>query len=117
VGQVGGGPHVCSRGPDGPGSPVVDVCRGLEAESAVVLVVVPGKKSWAVRAGGFDRGEPGGEGGPVFQGLELGFGVRVVVGDVGPGVGLGDAEVGEQKQGFGGATEIQTEIIGRGLGR
>ena len=56
------------------------------------------KNALAVRAGGLDRGEPAGEVGPVLQGLELGLGERVVVGDVRAGVGLGDAEVGEQER-------------------
>jgi hypothetical protein len=33
-----------------------------------------------------------------LQGLELGLGVRVVVGDARAAVGLGDAEVGEQER-------------------
>jgi hypothetical protein len=32
-------------------------------------VVVPGEEFLAVRPGGFDRGEPGGEPRPVLQGL------------------------------------------------
>jgi hypothetical protein len=39
-----------------------------------------------------------GEPGPVFQGLELRLGKRVVVGYAGPRVRLGDAEVGEQER-------------------
>jgi hypothetical protein len=58
----------------------VDVGGGVQAEPAVaVLVVVPAEKVLAVRAGGLDRGEPGGERRPVLQRLELGFGVGVVV--------------------------------------
>ena len=33
---------------------------------------------------------------PVFEGLELRLGERVVVGDVGPRVGLGDGEAAEE---------------------
>jgi hypothetical protein len=47
---------------------VVDVGVGVQAEPAVaVLVVVPGEEFLAVRPGGLDRGEPGGERGPVFS--------------------------------------------------
>jgi hypothetical protein len=58
----------------------VDVGGGVQAEAAVaVLVVVPAEEVLAVRPGGLDRGEAAGEAGPVFQGLELGLGVGVVV--------------------------------------
>jgi hypothetical protein len=58
----------------------VNIGSGVQAEAAVtMLVVVPGEEVLAVRSGGFDGGKPGGEAGPVFQGLELGFGVGVVV--------------------------------------
>ena len=77
----------------------MDVGGGVQAEPAVtVLVVVPAEKVLAVRPGGLDRGEPGGERRPVLQRLELRLGVRVVVGDVRAGVGLGDAQVGEQQR-------------------
>jgi hypothetical protein len=53
---------------------------GVQAEAAVaVVVVVPAEEVLAVRAGGLDRAEPGGERRPVFQGLELRFRIRVVV--------------------------------------
>jgi hypothetical protein len=59
----------------------VNIGSGVQAEAAVtMLVVVPGEEFLAVRPGGLDRGEPGGERRPVFEGLELRFGVRVVVG-------------------------------------
>src|SRR5688572_31215960 len=38
------------------------------------------------------------EAGAVLEGLELGLGVGGVIGDVRAGVGLGDAEVGEQER-------------------
>ena len=78
---------------------MVDISGGVQAEPAVVvLVVVPGEEFLAVCPGGLDRGEPGGEAGPVLEGLELRLGVRVVVGHVRAAVGLGDAEVGEQQR-------------------
>jgi hypothetical protein len=99
MGGVGAGQHPGSPGPHGPGPAVVNVGGGVQAKPAVpVLVVVPGKEFLAVRPGGFDRGEPCGEARPVFQRLELGLGVRVVVADVRAAVGLGDAEVGEQQR-------------------
>ena len=59
--------------------------------------VVPGEEGPAERAGVLERAEAVGELGPVLEGLELGLGEGVVVGDVRPAVGLGDAEVGEQQ--------------------
>jgi hypothetical protein len=70
VGQVGGGQDLGAPGPDGGGPAVVDVGGGVQAEPAVMmLVVVPGEEFLAVRPGGLDRGEPGGEGRPVLQRL------------------------------------------------
>ena len=55
--------------------------------------------------------------GPVLQSPELAFRIRVVVGNVGAAVGLGDAEVGHQKgDGFGGhgraAVGMNVELAG-----
>ena len=62
VGVVGGVQDLGAVGPDGCGLAVVDVGGGVQAEPAVMmLVVVPGEEVLAVRPGGFDRGEPGGE--------------------------------------------------------
>jgi hypothetical protein len=70
-------------------SAVVDVGRGVQAEAGMaVLVVVVGEEALAVGPRILDRAEPAGELGPVLQPLELRFGERVVVGDVGAGVGL-----------------------------
>ena len=78
--MVGGGQDLGAPGLDGCGAAVVDVTGGVQAEPAVMmLVVVPGEEVLAVRPGGLKRGEPGGERRPVLQGLELGLGVRVVV--------------------------------------
>jgi hypothetical protein len=80
VGVVGGGQDAAALGPDGFGVAVVDVGGGVQAEPAVaVLVVVPAEEFLAVRPGGLDRGEPGGERRPVLQGLELRLGVGVVI--------------------------------------
>ena len=58
AGAVGGG--------QGLGTPGLDGCGPAEPAVAV-LVVVPGEEVLAVRPGGFDRGEPGGEGGRYFS--------------------------------------------------
>ena len=70
VGAVGGGQDAGSLGLDGCGVAVVDVGWGVQAEAAVaVFVVVPAEEVLAVRPGMLDRGEPGREVRPVFQGL------------------------------------------------
>jgi hypothetical protein len=80
VGGVGGGEGGGSFAADGGGVPVVEVGRGVQADPGVaVVVVVPGQERLAVRPGGLEGAEPGGEPGPVFQGLELRLGVRVVI--------------------------------------
>lgn len=69
-----------------------------QADAAVmVLGVVPGKEALAKAACILDRAEAFRELGSVLQGLELTFRERVVVGDVGPAVGLGDSQVGQQQ--------------------
>jgi hypothetical protein len=72
VGGVGGAESGGSLAADGGGVPMVEVSRGVQADSRVpVVVVVPGQERLAVCPGGLDRAEPGREPGPVFQGLEL----------------------------------------------
>jgi hypothetical protein len=72
VSEIGGVQVLGAPGLDGCGAAVVDVGGGVQAGSAVMmLVVVPGEEVLAVCAGGFDRGEPGREARPVFQGLEV----------------------------------------------
>jgi hypothetical protein len=61
-----------------------------------MIMVVPGEELVAEHPGVFDAAEPLREVRRV-QRLELGLGVRVVVGAVRPGVAFGDAEVGEQE--------------------
>ena len=61
----------------GVGASMVDVGGGVQAQTAVtVLVVVPGEEALAMGSGGLDRVEAAGEVGPVFQGLELRLGER-----------------------------------------
>ena len=78
--------------------------RRQQADAGVVvLVVVPVEHRPEVAARVLDRAESLGEARPVFDGLELCLGERVVVGDVRSTVALADAEVGkEQREGLGG---------------
>jgi len=61
----------------------------------VVLVVVPGEEVAAVSASVFLGAKACRKVWTVFQSLELRFRERVIVGDMGPRVALGDAEVGQ----------------------
>ena len=65
----------------------------------VMVLVVPGEEAAAEVLGILDAAEALGELGLVFQGLEVGFRERVVVGGVGPAVRLGDAEIGQHQGG------------------
>ena len=83
---------------------MVDDCRRQQADAGVVVhVVVPVEQRLAVGARILDRAKAVREARPVFEGLELCLGVRVVVGDARSTVALADAEIGvEQREGFGG---------------
>ena len=68
-----------------------------------MFVVVGGEEGFHEGAGLMDVREGVGEVGNVFEGFELGFGERVVVGDAGSGVGSGDVQIDEElSDGFGG---------------
>ncbi|MDE3218202.1 MAG: hypothetical protein KGO23_02385 [Nitrospirota bacterium] len=54
------------------------------------------EEALAVGAGVFDAAEPLGEVGTIFECFELGLGVRIVIGDVRPAVGLGDLQIDQQ---------------------
>ena len=80
------------------GETVVDNMRGEKADSRVaVFEVVPRKEGPAVIPSDFDGVELAREIRAIFERFELAFGERVVVGGIGSAVGLGDAEVGEEK--------------------
>ena len=84
---------------------VVDHGRRHQTESGMaVFVVVPGEEALAegLRAI-LDRAKAIRKLRPVLQGAEVAFRIRVVVGDVGATVRLGDAEIGQEKgDGLGG---------------
>src|SRR5262245_14713507 len=62
-----------------------------------MLVVVPGKETLAEGAGILDGAEPVGEFGAILERSEMTFRERIVVGDMGTRVGLGDTEVGQEQ--------------------
>ena len=85
----------------------------------VVLVVVPLKEGLAEAAGIFDGTEAIREAWAVFQGAELAFRIRIVIGDMRTAVGFDDAQIGQQQRhrfGFHGRAAIgmDGELTGRG---
>src|ERR1035438_5740483 len=85
-------------GEDVSGAAVVDHGGRHQTEArVVVLVVVPLKERLAESTCVFDRPEPIREAGAIFQGAELTFRIRVVIGDMWPGMGLGDTAIREQQ--------------------
>ena len=89
-----------SGGVDIVGLAVVDLVGSHEADPGMVVVlVVPGEEAAAEVLGVLNAAEARGEFGLVLEGLEVGFGERIVVGGVRPAVRLGDAEVGQHQGG------------------
>ena len=81
------------------GVAVVECGRGHQPDPGMTVgVVVPVDERSAVSAGVVDLFEPGGELGPVLQGLEVRLRVGVVAGGVWPAVRLRDAEIREQER-------------------
>src|SRR5436309_4439544 len=82
-------------------------CQQTEA-GVTMLLVVPEEELLAEGAAVLQRTETVRKFWPVLQGAKLAFGIGVVIGDVGTAVGLGDAQIRQQKgYGFrshGGAT-------------
>src|SRR5674476_41887 len=100
---VGGVQDDSACSPDSLGLAGVHDVRGQKSKSGVaMMIVVRVEKRGTERAGVPDAGERLGERRAVLHGLEKGLAVRVVVTDVGTGVGLDDAEVcQEQRDGLG----------------
>jgi len=80
MGGVGGGQDPGAGGATLEGPPVVDVGGGVETDPGVAMgVVVPVEEPLAEAAGVLQAAELAGEVRAVLEGLELGFGVGVVV--------------------------------------
>jgi hypothetical protein len=93
---VGALQHLLAGSEDLFGAAEVHVGGGQQADPGVVVLhVVPVEEALAEGAGILDAAEPVREGGVVLEGLELALRVRVVVGDVWPGMGADDAQVGQ----------------------
>jgi len=86
----------------------MDIGRREHGEAGVMVVeVVPVEEVAAEGARVLHGAEALGKVRPVLECLELRFAERVVVGDVGPGVRLGDAEVGHQERDWLGGPHIR----------
>ncbi len=118
VGLVGGTERVSAFQGERCGAAVVDRLGGHVADTRVAVdAVVPRKERLAVGACVFKGAEAFGKVGTVFQGLEVCFGIRIVVGHVRPAMGFGDVEVEQQGgDGFGAhagaAVGVQGECAG-----
>ena len=96
--MVGGGQDLGAPGLDGRGLAVVDVCGGVQAEPAVtVLVVVPAEELLAVRPACSIEVNRAGKYGRYLRVLNCASENGLSFETWG-GVGLGDAEVGEQER-------------------
>ena len=62
-----------------------------------VVVVVPNEERLAEGAAVLNAAEAIRKLGTILHGVELAFRIRIVVGGVGPAVGFGDAEIGQQE--------------------
>lgn len=81
------------------GPPVVHGCRCHQPDASVaMLAVVPGEERLAEDTGVLDRPEPRGELRAVLQRLELGFGERIVVGDLGARMAPRHSEIRQQQR-------------------
>ena len=97
VGAEGGGQGGLAGGVDLAGFSEMDLVGRHQAEAGMVMVlVVPAKEGAKKGDGVFDATEAFWKLRLVFQCLELAFRIRIVVGDIGPRVGFGDAKVGQQ---------------------
>ena len=68
-----------------------------------MLVVVPGEEFLTKGAAILNTAESIRKAGPIFQSAKLAFRIRVVVGNVGSAVRLGNAKIGQQKRNVFGA--------------
>jgi hypothetical protein len=68
---------------------------GQEANAAMMMfLVVPGKKLLAKGSGILKAAKLLGKGRLIFEGFELSLGAGIVIGDMGPTVAFGDAQIG-----------------------
>ncbi len=89
-------PGACSVGFGAGG--VHDRGRHVTDPGVSMGVVVPSEEVLAERTGVLEGLKAGRKVGLVFQGLELRFGVWVVIADMGPAVAFGDTEICEQQR-------------------
>ena len=118
MGPVGSFKDGRALGALGLGESIVDIVGREEADAGVVVLgVVPGEEVPTVGAGVFVGAKAVGEIRAVLHGLEMPLGERIVVGNVGARMALGDAQVSHQEghrlRGHGRATvSMQGELAG-----
>ena len=80
------------------GLAVVDHGWSEQADPGMpMLIVIPGEKELRMAAAILDRAKAIREIGPVLHGAKLTFRKRIIIGNVRAAVGLGDAEIRQQK--------------------
>ena len=96
--MISGIKHHLAVGQDGLALAEMDHGRGQQADAGVaMLLVVPVKELLTEGAAVLDAAEAVRELRAVLQGAELAFRIRVVIGNIRPAVGLGDAQVAIRK--------------------
>ena len=106
-------------GVNGIGLAVMHLVRSHEADPGMVMVpIVPVEELAAETPGILDAAEAFGEARLIFQGLEVAFGERVVVGRMRAVMRAGDSKIGEQERGGlrfhrGTAIGMERELAGR----
>jgi hypothetical protein len=74
----------------------MDIGWGQKAEAGMIMpVIIPLKERVAKSPSIFQRTEAFGEIRPILERLELGLGKRVIVTEIRPRMGLGDAQIGQ----------------------
>ncbi len=114
-----GGEGGLAGGVNGIGLAVMHLVRRHEADAGVMVVLIVPVEEWATEAPGvLDAAEALRKARLVFEGFEVAFGERVVVGRVRTVVRTGDAEIGQQQGGGfrlhrAAAIGVQRELTGR----
>ena len=110
-----------ASGVDGIDLTVMDLVWGHKADAGVMVVlIVPVEEAAAEASGVLDAAEAFGELRLVFEGFEVAFGERIVIGCVRSVVRADDTEIGEQQGGGlrlhrAAAVCMQRELAGRHL--
>ena len=118
VSRVGGVENYLTMRQDVSGLPAMDHGRRHQSETGVVMVVVPLKERLAKPASVLDGAEAIRKTWTVFQGAELAFRIRIVIGDMRTGMCFDHTQISQQESdgfGFHGrpAIGVHRELTGR----